>query len=312
MDSRRVMQVAISGVFGLLSLVMLLAAVVARKPQLLATQLVGAAIFAGIAAIAYGAFAWQRRTMRRAEERIAAQVQSVAQRLFDAPAGVRPGYNLAATLGSMASFVNAMDSGNGFTTDGTYRGVAVSAASHVSVVGRQFGEMFHVYSHVLVDVQGLELPFRLARQAPGSALARLAGVTRDAQVGDPAFDRAWTIDADEALAREVLDAPIRAKLTELRAMVGQVSQDWGAGSMSLLLTRAGLALRWPGELDDALAAQLRDLLLAMRERLLAYAARAALAQQQRASGYRVDATVGGEREEAALEVPAASGGKAQA
>jgi len=54
-----------------------------------------------------------------------------------------------------------------------------------------------------------------------------------------------------------------------------VSQDFGPGTMSVILTHHGLALRWPGEIDPPLAAFIRDLLVDMRQKMLAHVDRKA-------------------------------------
>jgi len=137
----------------------------------------------------------------------------------------------------------------------------------------------------------LNVPFRLTKEGAGSKIARAAGLANDATIGDEAFDSAWTIDADPGLARAVLDPSIRARLMELRSRVGEVSQDFGPGTMSVILTQHGLALRWPGDINVAFATYIRDLLLAMRERILAHVDREA-ARGGAQAGYRVGADAG--------------------
>ncbi|HEY3816148.1 MAG TPA: hypothetical protein VGL81_03200 [Polyangiaceae bacterium] len=216
----------------------------------------------------------QFRTMLRKGQRVRAAIDAIAARAFDRPADVRPGYDLSVTMpASMAGFVSAIDAGAAFTTSGQFRGANVSIASHVSRAGRQFGEMSHVYSHVVVDVPGVSTRFYLARQGGVvKSLARAAGVIRDVKIGDDAFDAMWNVDADEPLAHAVLDDPgIRARLMELKSKVALVSQDFGTAGMSVILTNHGLAVRWPGDFNVELAVYIRDLLLDMRARMLPYA-----------------------------------------
>src|SRR5439155_1086504 len=154
--------------------------------------------------------------------------------------------------------------------DGKCGGVRVSVASHASTLGRQFGEFSHIYSYVCVDMLGLATRFNLTKQGAGSLIGRATGMMKDANIGDAGFDGMWNVDADEALAREVLDESIRKRLIDLRGMVGQVSQDFSVGTMSIVLTHHGLALRWPGEMTVELASYIRDLLTDMRTRMLAH------------------------------------------
>jgi hypothetical protein len=233
--------------------------------------------YLGCGIFAVGLFEVVIRLRSRKVARVRAAVESVAQTLFDAPAAVTPGYNLAATISAstedsrqaISSLV--IDFGAGFTTEGTSRGVRVSAASHVSTVGRGFGELSHIFSHVLVDLGGTVLPFRILERGVGSSIATAVDLVRDVGTGDPAFDGAFIIDTDPALAREVLaPAGIRGRLVELRSKVGQVGWDFGTQRMNVVLTSYGLAVRWPGELDARFAAVLRDLLLDLRASLVAY------------------------------------------
>jgi hypothetical protein len=199
-------------------------------------------------------------------------IEAVAKELFDTPGAIRPGYDLSVTAGAaVAAFAGSFESDVGFTTDGTYRGARVSIASHASVMGRQMGEFHHTYSHVVVDVLGMTKKFRLAREGVGAKLARATGIAKDAEIGEEAFDKTFTIDVDDAaLAKSVLDESIQRRIMDLQSKVGLVSIDSGVGGMSILLTNQGLALRWPGDITPELARFIRDLLLDMRQRLLAY------------------------------------------
>jgi hypothetical protein len=242
-----------------------------------------------MASVAIGVLQIQIRTLAKKSERLRANLETIATQLFDAPAVVRPGYDLSVTAGAaMAAWATSMEAGTGFTADGRVRDVRVSIASHTSTVGRQLGELSHVYSHVVVDVLGLDTPFRLSKEGVGAMIGRATGLSKDVALGDPAFDAAWNVHADEDLARAVLDPLVRARLTELESKVGLVSQNYGVGTMSVILTSHGLALRWPGEIDAPLAQYMRDLLLDMRSRMLAHVDRKA-ARAGRGEGYRVAA-----------------------
>ena len=239
-------------------------------------------------ALPAGMIEMQFRSLKRKGARVREAIDAIAPRVFDQPAPVQPGYDLSVTMpAGMASLVTAFDAGDGFTTSGVFRGVSVSVASHVSRVGRQLGELNHVYSHVVVDVLGATPTFALTRQGAGSFVGKMAGVTRDVKIGDEAFDARWMINSDEPLARAVLDDSIRARLTEMRSKVTLVSQDWGPGGMSVILTRHGLAIRWPGEMSPELAVYVRDLLIDMRTRMLAHLDRVARETQGAGAQYRV-------------------------
>jgi hypothetical protein len=148
--------------------------------------------------------------------------------------------------------------------------------------------------------------FKLGNQGVVAALARTVGAATDVTIGDAAFDKAWNIDADAALARAVLDDSMRARLTELRSLAGQVSSQMGFGAMSVALTRKGLVLRWPGEIDPALAVYIRDLLLDLRTGILSHLAERARAQVPGA-GYRVEVASPAGDESAAVDDVVARG-----
>jgi hypothetical protein len=191
------------------------------------------------------------------------------------------------TTAAMAAYVTAFDSSRGFTTVGEYEGVRVQVGSHASVAGRQMGEFSHVYSHVCVDVLGATEPFYLVKQSVGGTVAKMVGVVKDVAIGDEAFDKAWIIHADQALARDVLDASIRARMDDLQSKVSMVSLDFAQGHMRVVLTRHGLAIRWPGPMTPELAIFMRDLLVDMRTRILAHLEKRAHAGM--GHGYRVAA-----------------------
>lgn len=271
MKFRRIMQVVFGALFGLVGLLGVVTALTHWDGGAGAKGLVLSAVPLLLAVVAVGVFELQIRGLKRSGQRIRESVEAIAAKLFDAPAEVRPGYDLSVTAGRMAAAASSMETDVGFTADGTFGGARVSVASHVSTLGRQIGELSHVYSHVVVDAHGLTTTFRLSREGAGSMLARATGLASDAKVGDAEFDATWSVDCDEALARAVLDESIRRRLMDLQGKVGLVSQDFGVGTMSVILTSHGLALRWPGPIDVALATYVRDLLLDMRTRLLAYA-----------------------------------------
>jgi hypothetical protein len=237
-------------------------------------------------------FEYQIRGIRKAGEKVKASIAACAKSVFEASATIREGYDIDATT-TMAAFNPLMrepNNGAAFTTEGKFRGARVSVASHVSLVGRQFGEFHHTYSHVLVDVLGLEKSFRITRERAGTKLSKAIGVTKDVSVGDKAFDDMFVVEADDDLARAVLDDSIRERIMQVQSKVGNVSNDLGAvGGMNILLTNRGLALRWPGAIDPRLARLFRDLLIDMRERMLSFENRKAARVAENATGYRVSA-----------------------
>jgi hypothetical protein len=279
---RRAIQIMNGLIFGGGGLLALIAGIAASVPA----AIVFGAVMMLLAGLAVGRIEMQIRGVKAKGARVREMMDAVAREVFDAPAEVRPGYDLSVTAGAAAARVAAMETDVGFTTDGQCKGVRVSVASHASALGRQMGELSHVYSHVVVDVLGCTAKFRLSNEGVASRIGRVAGVTEDAKVGDESFDASFAIDADTELARDVLDESIRKRLLELRSQVSRVSQDFGVGTMSVILTSHGLALRWPGEIDPAFAKHIRDLLLDMRTRLLAHEDRKA-ARAAKGTGYRV-------------------------
>jgi hypothetical protein len=250
----------------------------------------------------------QIRALNAATARVRANIERVAKTLFDKPAEVRPGYDRTVTnTPGMAAWGAQMDDGTGFTTDGTFRGARVSSASLASTLARQMGELQHTYSYVVVDLLGLTKRFFIGRDRATLKAARMLGTSKDVKIGDAAFDEMFAIDADEGLARDVLaDESIKKRIADLQSKVGLVSQEMGVGGMWFMVSQHGLAVRWPGEMNPELAAFARDLLLDMRERILAHenrvAARVAAGAAAGAGGYRVAAE--DEAAAAALEAEA--------
>lgn len=267
----RFIRYGFSGVFALMAAAMLSIGVAQGHP--LQAALPAAMLFVVGAAVWLG-FGYQIRRVAMQGDAVRAAVTEVSATLFDAPAAVRPGYDMTVTSGRAGAALNAMETDAGFTAEGTFGDARVGVASHVSTLGRQVGELTHTYSYVVVDARGLDVPFRLTKQGAFDEVVQLA--TGDVTVGDEAFDAEWSITADPTLARAALDDSVRERLTALRARVPSVSQDVGPGTMSVVLTRHGLAIRWPGPLDVELATFMRDLLLDMRRAILTHVDREAL------------------------------------
>ncbi len=100
--------------------------------------------------------------------------------------------------------------------------------------------------------------------APG-AFGRTGAPGHQVATGDAAFDAKWAVDADESVARSLLDTDTRRHLLDLGARLPR------HGHASIETTRFGLLVRWPGELSEPLAGELRDVALAMQQRLAATA-----------------------------------------
>ncbi len=283
----RWVQVGFGTLFGLVSLFLLVVAVIRFDPNHagvlgmpLATLVPGALVV--------GILELQIRSVRTKDQRVRGSIEQCARQVFDAPGTLRPEYDVSVTASPrVAAFTESFDGRGGFTTDGVYKGVRVSVASHASIAGRQMGEFSHIYSYVCVDVLGATEPFFLTRQGAFGSVATAIGLVKDVQIGDSAFDGAWIIHADQALARDVLDESIRARLNELESKVSLVSINMAQGAMSVVLTRHGLAIRWPGEMSPELAMFMRDLLIDMRARILTHLDRKATAGV--GTGYRVSA-----------------------
>lgn len=266
----RFLRYAFTGMFGLMAVALLGVGVAQGQLQ---GALAALPMFV-VAALGWFGFGLQLKRIEQQGALVREAIEQVAQRLFDAPAEVRPGYDMTVTSGATGEALNAIESDAGFTTEGTFGAARVGVASHASTLGRQVGELTHTYSYVVVDVNGLDVPFRLSKRGVVDLIARLT--KEDATVGDAAFDDAWSIEADGELARAVLDDSVRERLGALRAKVSSVSVDVGPGTMSVILTRHGLAIRWPGPIDVELATFMRDLLLDMRRNMITHVDRQAM------------------------------------
>jgi hypothetical protein len=271
MGARKFLQFLLTGILGIVGLLGLFASLVRLgHGGDVGGGLVVSAVMLIMAAFTFGMFEVQIRTLRKKGDQVRKNVEAIAAQVFDSQALVRPGYDMSVTSGAMGGMMTQMETDVGFTADGSCGGVRVSVASHASTLGRQIGELSHVYSYVVVDMKGLETRFRLSKEGAGSVLTRAVGMTSDAKVGDAAFDGTWSVDCDEAMAREVLDEAVRAALMDLQSKVKLVSQDFGVGTMSVIVTNHGLALRWPGDIDPPLATFIARLLLDMRGKILAF------------------------------------------
>lgn len=287
MKAKRILRWLIGSIFGLASLSMLLAILTNPRPTPIIPAILMVLVPLLIGAVPVGILEAQVRSVEQAGEVCRRNIEAVAGALFDVPGRVREGYDLTVTNPATGDVVSRLDTDKGYTTDGTFGGARVSVASHASMIGRQVGEMFHTYSHVLVDVLGMQKQLSVRHEGVGARVGRAMGVVDDATVGDETFDATFVVDADEELARAVFDDDVRRKLLELEGKVSFVSSKIGAGGMSLVLTKHGLALRWPGDMTPELARFVRDLLLDMRAKILAHESRKAARVDGAQTGYRI-------------------------
>jgi hypothetical protein len=266
------------------------------RTQLLMWLVVGAALAGWASYVSRG---YKRQLAERGAP-VRGGLESLAKTFFDSPGELSDGYDSSVT--DPATTITRQDSDLGWTAVGTCGGARVAIASLISELGREQGESWHTYSYVCVDLQGLDVWFHMTRPELGLLLGR-HDPKNEAKIGEPAFDEAWNILANEDVARAVLDDSVRARLGELRIAVSDVSQYVGA--MTILASRHGLALRWPGELTPERAAFIRDLLLDMRRNLLLHVSRqAAQAAAPPAVAYRVADEPAEPLDEEAAEEPA--------
>lgn len=232
------------------------------------------------------------KTAREAARRARQAVASSAKAAFDAPAEVRLGYDHEATnTGPLMMRMKTDDPETAFTAVGRVGDINVAIGSHVSILGRQEDEPHHTYSQVVVDVLGLDKPFRLTHEFVTARLGKHLGTLQDLELGDAEFDAAFIVESDEELCRAVLDESIRKRLLSLQADARKVSVQMGVGNLSVVLSKRGLALHWPGEIGPERAVEIRDLLVDMRANMLAHQNRAVmrLAAEAGAGGYRIAA-----------------------
>jgi hypothetical protein len=116
-------------------------------------------------------------------------------------------------------------------------------------------------SYVCVRDSNVRMPFLAMTRGFATSLARAFITKHPVTTGDAAFDGKWVVDADEALARTVLDPPTRQKLLELEARVAWLR------AVSVQAMPYGLVVRWPGLLSADGAALLRDLACSVHEKL---------------------------------------------
>lgn len=271
------------------------------------------AALAALAPAVVGLVVWARlttlvKTAREAARVAREGVAASAKATFDAPADVRSGYDHEATnTGPLMMRMKTDDPETAFTAVGRFGDINVAIGSHVSILGRQNDESHHTYSQVIVDVLGLDKPFRLTHEFVTARLGKHLGTLQDIDLGDAEFDAAFLLASDDEFCRAVLDESIRKRLLSLQADAKKVSVQMGVGNLSVLLSKRGLALHWPGEMTPERAVEIRDLLVDMRANMLAHQNRAAmrLAAEAGAGGYRIAA-------EEARETAADEDGEAEA
>jgi hypothetical protein len=227
----------------------------------------GVIAYGAVAGLGIGAFALTRHRVRKALGRGAATIQALSKSAFDGPALIERKFE--SSLTGTASFVapgGKLSPLDGFTASGTFGGVAMKIATGTSASARQKFELEHTYSYVMVDPENAAGRFRFLGRDAAFKVGQLLSDTPDHGTGDPAFDREWVVSGDPDIARAVMDDALRAELTALQVRAHGVS----AVGMSVELNALGLVVRWPDELDEQLALQLRDLALKIRGRLLGH------------------------------------------
>jgi hypothetical protein len=140
---------------------------------------------------------------------------------------------------------------------GTWRGRPVEIGTAL-VARRDFDTPI---SYVCAVDRAVPAPFRIATRIALDSFPRLGAARGIVTTGDVAFDDRWSVDADESLARAVLDSQMRAWLLELQARL-----PWIQVAM-VESTPFGVVVRWWGELPPEGAATPREVALAVHDRL---------------------------------------------
>jgi hypothetical protein len=222
------------------------------------------------AAIAFGAFAllvgalfaWRLRSMVRRCAAVCDELDAIARAAFDGGAQVaaREDGHLE-TLASHPMFARAIARRSvRFVATGSWQGApleigeTVTASrdynvtiSHVRLGGRPRGQL------------------RIMSRGLATRLSRWHREQHEVKTGDDAFDGGWVVDADDGLARDVLEPELRRALVALH---GQIASMYVA---SIEATATGLVVRWPGPLSPARAVELRDLAATIAARACAAA-----------------------------------------
>src|SRR5262249_55301600 len=125
MQKKRFFQILFGSIFGFLTLAGLVTALV-RWNHTGPAGLMLPFAFVAIACLFVIPIELQIRAMRQTGERIRQGMEQVAKKLFDAPATVRPGYDLTVTAGPQGVSLARIEQDVGYTVDGEHNGVRVS------------------------------------------------------------------------------------------------------------------------------------------------------------------------------------------
>jgi hypothetical protein len=201
-------------------------------------------------------FQWRLLAIRRDARRVAANLHAIGGALVEQPepiAGARGGI---AVLASNPRFARQVARRSvRFAAAGTWRGTRIEYGAAV-VALRDFDVTLSHVKVVAADLPAL----RVMSRGILTSMSRWLRDKHPVATGDAAFDSAWVVDADEAVARDRLTPAVRAQLVELRSAL--ISTQ----TASIEAIDGGLVVRWPGALTAALAARLRDVALAIATR----------------------------------------------
>lgn len=285
----RMMRALVVGYFALIALGLVVGTFVSGNPAML----IGVAFVAAIGAFAAFMFKRAMDAFSAALARARAALETVVAQGMDGPgASVQEKWDASVAqtyLGSRKT-ISRMNTGTGLTVEGLYAGAQWQYASYV--LPSRNPPMYYVSSYVRVEIEGANIPFKIARQGLGGRVAAALGAPTDVQVGDEAFDKAFALTGDAEVLREVLDPQTRRDLMTL--MEQSSGPFW---SMDLEVVGGSLVLHWPGEMTGPFALALRDFLARVRARLLEVLARRAVSGV-RVGGFR---TTGDATEESEVE-----------
>jgi len=249
----RVLEVVVCGFFA----VMGLAALAAPR-----NGLVGCAVLLGIAAFALMCFELRFWGHRRNIARVQRGLAEVGRRDLEgaAPVQERGVDDFVEELAANRAVAGIMARrSQRFCVSGMWRGRALEIGTAI-VAGRDFDQMV---SYVCVRDGAVRGAFRVMTRGALTSFSRMGMDRHPVATGDAAFDAKWVVDADDTLARTVLDPSMRARLVALQGELAWLQVA------SIEATRFGVVVRWPGELSPDGAAYLRDLAVEVHGRLAA-------------------------------------------
>jgi hypothetical protein len=198
----RILEVGVTGLF------------LAPGLALLAARAYGPGLFlTGFAAVAVVAFEWRQGTHRRAiaEARRSIEAASASALEGAGPVDQHEGElveEISASRGLaryLASRSTRLFARGRWGSHDVEIGIAV-------VAGRDYDTLL---SYVCVLDPAVRGPFRVMTRGALTSLVRRTLDRHPVATGDARFDEGWVVDADEALARRVLDQRVRDELVDL-------------------------------------------------------------------------------------------------